>query len=196
MSRWYIIHAYSGFENKVRDAIKSEATRLGLDPVRRAGRGPDREGHRGPPRQEDHVGAQVLPRLRARQAGDERRRLPPRQEHAEGDRLPRPRAASRSRSPTPRRRACSTPRTKPPPPRPRPRSASIMRSATRQGARRPLRQLQRPGRGARFRPRPGQGRRLDLRPRDAGGAGVRAGRTREMTAPTGRHPRESGDPAQ
>src|SRR4051794_31935272 len=32
MSRWYIIHAYSGFENKVRDAITSEATRMGLTP--------------------------------------------------------------------------------------------------------------------------------------------------------------------
>ena len=32
MSRWYIIHAYSGFENKVRDAIMSEATRMGLAP--------------------------------------------------------------------------------------------------------------------------------------------------------------------
>lgn len=31
MARWYIIHAYSGFENKVRDAIMAEATRLGLD---------------------------------------------------------------------------------------------------------------------------------------------------------------------
>jgi transcriptional antiterminator NusG len=31
MSRWYIIHAYSGFENKVRDAIQSEAQRLGLE---------------------------------------------------------------------------------------------------------------------------------------------------------------------
>ena len=31
MSRWYIIHAYSGFENKVRDAILSEATRMGLE---------------------------------------------------------------------------------------------------------------------------------------------------------------------
>jgi transcriptional antiterminator NusG len=30
MSRWYIIHAYSGFENKVRDSIISEAKRLGL----------------------------------------------------------------------------------------------------------------------------------------------------------------------
>jgi transcription termination/antitermination protein NusG len=33
MSRWYIIHAYSGFENKVRDAIMSEATRMGLEPL-------------------------------------------------------------------------------------------------------------------------------------------------------------------
>jgi transcriptional antiterminator NusG len=32
MSRWYIIHAYSGFENKVRDAIMSEAGRMGLTP--------------------------------------------------------------------------------------------------------------------------------------------------------------------
>jgi transcriptional antiterminator NusG len=32
MSRWYIIHAYSGFENKVRDAIESEAARMGLTP--------------------------------------------------------------------------------------------------------------------------------------------------------------------
>ena len=32
MSRWYIIHAYSGFENKVRDSILSEARRLGLEP--------------------------------------------------------------------------------------------------------------------------------------------------------------------
>ncbi|HWT41103.1 MAG TPA: transcription termination/antitermination protein NusG, partial [Sphingopyxis sp.] len=25
MARWYIIHAYSGFENKVRDSVLSEA---------------------------------------------------------------------------------------------------------------------------------------------------------------------------
>ncbi|RYD60612.1 MAG: transcription termination/antitermination protein NusG, partial [Sphingomonadales bacterium] len=30
-ARWFIIHAYSGFENKVRDQILSDATRLGLD---------------------------------------------------------------------------------------------------------------------------------------------------------------------
>ena len=33
MARWYIIHAYSGFENKVRDSIVSEAERLGLTPL-------------------------------------------------------------------------------------------------------------------------------------------------------------------
>ncbi len=31
MARWYIIHAYSGFEGKVREAIMADATRLGLD---------------------------------------------------------------------------------------------------------------------------------------------------------------------
>ena len=31
MARWYIIHAYSGFENKVRDSILAEAERLGLE---------------------------------------------------------------------------------------------------------------------------------------------------------------------
>ena len=31
MSRWYIIHAYSGFENKVKDQILADSTRLGLD---------------------------------------------------------------------------------------------------------------------------------------------------------------------
>ncbi|MEO1729341.1 MAG: transcription termination/antitermination protein NusG [Pseudomonadota bacterium] len=30
MARWYIIHAYSGFENKVKEAIIAEADRLGL----------------------------------------------------------------------------------------------------------------------------------------------------------------------
>ncbi len=31
MARWYIIHAYSGFENKVRDSIMAEAQRMGLE---------------------------------------------------------------------------------------------------------------------------------------------------------------------
>jgi len=31
MARWYIIHAYSGFEGKVRDSIMAESTRMGLE---------------------------------------------------------------------------------------------------------------------------------------------------------------------
>jgi len=31
MSRWYIIHAYSGFENKVKEQILADAARMGLD---------------------------------------------------------------------------------------------------------------------------------------------------------------------
>ena len=31
MSRWYIIHAYSGFENKVKESILAEARRMGLE---------------------------------------------------------------------------------------------------------------------------------------------------------------------
>ncbi len=31
MSRWYIIHAYSGFENKVKEHILADASRLGLE---------------------------------------------------------------------------------------------------------------------------------------------------------------------
>jgi transcriptional antiterminator NusG len=61
MSRWYIIHAYSGFENKVKDAILADATRLGLAELVEIRRGPDREDHRGPPRQEGHVRQEVLP---------------------------------------------------------------------------------------------------------------------------------------
>ncbi|ATI81113.1 MULTISPECIES: transcription termination/antitermination protein NusG [Sphingobium] len=30
MARWYIIHAYSGFENKVKESILTEAERMGL----------------------------------------------------------------------------------------------------------------------------------------------------------------------
>ncbi|MBF6603089.1 MAG: transcription termination/antitermination protein NusG [Sphingorhabdus sp.] len=31
MARWYIIHAYSGFEHKVKEAIEADAKRLGLE---------------------------------------------------------------------------------------------------------------------------------------------------------------------
>jgi transcription termination/antitermination protein NusG len=31
MARWYIIHAYSGFESKVKESILAEAERKGLE---------------------------------------------------------------------------------------------------------------------------------------------------------------------
>ena len=34
MARWYIIHAYSGFENKVRESILAEAERLAVEALR------------------------------------------------------------------------------------------------------------------------------------------------------------------
>ena len=164
MSRWYIIHAYSGFENKVRDAIMSEAKRLGLESLGRSGRGPDRNRDRDQARQEGPVGAQVHARLRPRQAGDERRRLSPGQEHAQGDRLPRP---QRQAAGDPRRQAARMLDTKeePPPPRPSRRSRSTTRSAMRSRCS----TARSPASTASWRnstsTAPGEGQRLDLRPR-------------------------------
>ena len=36
MSRWYIIHAYSGFENKVKEQILADAGRMGLEQLVKA----------------------------------------------------------------------------------------------------------------------------------------------------------------
>ncbi len=50
MARWYIIHAYSGFEGKVRDSIMAEATRMGLERLVEAVEVPTEtvtEAHRG-----------------------------------------------------------------------------------------------------------------------------------------------------
>ena len=88
MARWYIIHAYSGFENKVRDSIIAEAQRMGLSEAVEAVEVPTEtvtEVKRG---KKVQVGTQVHARLRARQAAADRRRLPPDQEHAQGHRLP------------------------------------------------------------------------------------------------------------
>jgi transcription termination/antitermination protein NusG len=86
--RWYIVHAYSNFENKVAESIREQAKQRGLATVRRNS-GADREGRRGAPRPQGRRRAQVLPRLRAGEDGPDRRGLPPHQEHAEGHRLPR-----------------------------------------------------------------------------------------------------------
>ena len=129
MSRWYIIHAYSGFENKVRDAIMAEATRLGLTPLVESVEVPTEkvtEVRRGKKVTSDRkfFPGYVLAKLAMNDDVYHLVKNTPKVTGFLGSR------ASRSRSRTPRPPASSTPRTKPPPPRPRPGSASTMRSAT------------------------------------------------------------------
>ena len=68
-----------------------------------AGPGADRGGGRGAARRQGQRRAQVLPRLRAGQDGDDRRDVAPGQEHAEGHRASSAAAAGRRRSPIARR---------------------------------------------------------------------------------------------
>ena len=131
MSRWYIIHAYSGFENKVRDAIMAEATRLGLTSSVEAVEVPTEkvtEVRRGKKVTSDRkfFPGYVLAKLAM---NDDVYHLVKNTPKVTGF-LGSQRQAAADHA-TPRPPASSTPRTRPPPPRPRPRSASITRSATR-----------------------------------------------------------------
>ena len=89
MFRWYVINTYSGHENKVKHNLEHRVETMGQQHPRPPGRRPDRAGLRdqgrreGPGREADHA------RLRARQHGDDRRRLGPGQEHPRRHRLRR-----------------------------------------------------------------------------------------------------------
>jgi hypothetical protein len=90
MSRWYIIHAYSGFENKVKEHILSDAARLGLESQVEEVEVPTEkvtEIRRGKKVQSERkfFPGYVLAKLK-----HERRGLSPGQEHAQGHRLPGP----------------------------------------------------------------------------------------------------------
>jgi hypothetical protein len=70
--RWYVVHAYSGFEKSVQRALVERIARwhaglLWADS--RSGGRSDRDEERS----EEHLRTQVLPRLRAGGNGDERR---------------------------------------------------------------------------------------------------------------------------
>ena len=180
MSRWYIIHAYSGFENKVKEAILADATRLGLEQLVEAVEVPTEkvtEVRRGKKITSDtkFFPGYVLAKL---SMNDDVYHLvkntpkvtgflgssgkPQPISEAEAARILEHQGGGR------RRRAEAEDQ------------GRLRDRRSGQGARRPVRQLQRPRRGARFRSQPRQGLGLDLRPRDPGRAGVRAGRTGQV----------------
>ena len=94
--KWYVVHAYSGFEKSVQRALSRthRARRHGgqVRPDPGAGRGSGRDEERP----EEHQRAQVLPGLCAGRNGNDRRDLAPGQEHRQGHRLRR-RAPGRRR---------------------------------------------------------------------------------------------------
>ena len=154
MSRWSIIHAYSGFENKVRESILSEARRLGLEQLVEQVEVPTEtitEVKRGKKVQSERkfMPGYVLAKLAL---NDDVYHLVKNTPKVTGFLGPngKPQAIPDAQAHRDRRLG--------------------------QGARRPVRQLQRRRRGTRLRPGAGQGQRLHLRPRHAGRTGVRAGR--------------------
>ena len=131
MSRWYIIHAYSGFENKVRDAIMAEATRLGLDRRwSRRSRSRPRRSPRSAAARRSRSDRKFFPGyvLAKLPMTDDVYHLVKNTPKVTGFLGSIGQAAADLA--TPRPRASSTPRTKPPRPSPRRGSASTMRSAT------------------------------------------------------------------
>ena len=63
--KWYIIHAYSGFERKVKESLESRVQAFGLQGKIGTRADSDRVGHRSSRRQEIYLGTDVLSRLRA-----------------------------------------------------------------------------------------------------------------------------------
>src|SRR5262249_25663486 len=80
--QWFVVHTYSGFENKVAHALACQVRwRCGDD---RLGVGAEGEGGGDPEEQEDRDRAEFLPRLPPRGDGAHRRHLAPRALAAEG----------------------------------------------------------------------------------------------------------------
>ena len=180
MSRWYIIHAYSGFENKVKEQILADAGRMGLEALVDAVEVPVEtvtEVRRGKKVQAERkfFPGYVLAKLNM---NDDVYHLVKNQPKvtgflgSSGGRTHPQHQGSR------RRRA---------------QGADQRRLRDRrfgEGARRPIRELQRPGRRDRFRQGQGQGERFDFWPRDACGTGFRASRAGQVNSAQRYFPRE------
>ena len=106
--RWYIVHAYSNFENKVAEFDQGAGGQKGLGRPVRAGSGADRGSRRDAPRAQDQERAALFPGLCAGEDGTDRPGIPSDQEHPEGDRVSWVPTTSRCRFPTPRPTASST----------------------------------------------------------------------------------------
>ena len=93
---WYIIHTYSGFENKVAESLRTRAEAFGFTDKIGQVLIPDGRSRGDAQRQEGHQQASALSRLCARPDGNGRRDVARRQGHAACDRIRRWRRRARS----------------------------------------------------------------------------------------------------
>ena len=172
--KWYVIQTYSGYENKVNEALLQRIKEHHME---------DRFGEVLIPtetvhgaarrRQVAHAPEDQLPRLHLRRDGDERGRLAPRQGHPEGHGLHRQPAPARGDAAADRRSAQEHRRG-----RREAEAARLVRGRRRDPRhRRRVRELLGHGRRGEARQAEAPGEGLDLRPRDAGRARFRRSRS-------------------
>src|ERR1041385_2871473 len=89
--KWYVVTTYSGYENKVKQALRERIRQHKME---------ERFGEVLIPSESVTLhGKDDVPRLRLRRDADERRGMAPRERDAEGDRLHRQPATPRSEAP-------------------------------------------------------------------------------------------------
>ncbi len=71
--KWYVVHAYSGFEKSVQRALLDRIQRVGHAGSVRPDPGTGRGSGRDEERSEEHQRTQVLPGIRSRRDGNDRR---------------------------------------------------------------------------------------------------------------------------
>ena len=84
---WFIIHTYSGFEQKVADSLRSRAEAFGFADTDRPDSDPHRRSGGTAQREEGHQQADAVSGLRAGGDGNERRAVARREGHAARHRI-------------------------------------------------------------------------------------------------------------